>query len=130
MLQPRAWLYRVTRNVLIDYLRSNHPNKALPLELNTSHLSAHQEEPAAIEQLSECLARNLERLTSADKDIVEHCDLRNETLKAYSQQQGMSLPAAKARLLRARKKLRNNIEQHCSVSFNNSGKVSDYIKPK
>lgn len=122
--QPRAWLYRVTRNVLTDHHRRHHPTSEL-----TQDIEHTEEEPEAVDLLSECIGRNLTRLSDADRDIVHACDLQNMTVKAYAQSRGISLPAAKARLLRARQRLRGSIVKHCNVRFDDSGNVCCYTKP-
>ena len=122
--QPRAWLFRVTRNVLVDYNRQQKQTVEL-----SSDIYQPEHDFDSITLLSECVSRNLARLPESDKDIVECCDLSNNTVKNYAQTQGISLPAAKARLLRARQRLRDAIEQHCHVQFDENGKVCGYTKP-
>ncbi|MDO6695224.1 sigma-70 family RNA polymerase sigma factor [Aliiglaciecola sp. 3_MG-2023] len=123
--QPRAWLFRVTRNILVDH---NRRRKGM-LEVSTE-ISQPEHELEEIDLLSECVNRNLAKLTCADKEILEFCDLKNNTVKAYALNKAISLSAAKARLLRARQRLRDSIEVHCSVSFDENGKVCGHIKPK
>ncbi|WP_158966600.1 sigma-70 family RNA polymerase sigma factor [Paraglaciecola sp. L3A3] len=122
--QPRAWLFRVTRNVLVDYNRQQKQTVEL-----SSDICQPEHDFDSITLLSECVSRNLARLPESDKDIVECCDLSNNTVKNYAQTQGISLPAAKARLLRVRQRLRDAIEQHCHVQFDENGKVCGYTKP-
>lgn len=122
--QPRAWLYRVTRNVLTDHHRRSHPTSELTQDIE--HL---EDEPEAVDLLTECISRNLTRLNESDRDIIEFCDLKNMTVKAYAQSRDISLSAAKARILRARQRLRGSIVKHCNVRFDDSGNVCCYTKP-
>ncbi|WP_018914832.1 sigma factor-like helix-turn-helix DNA-binding protein [Thiomonas sp. FB-6] len=60
-------------------------------------------------------------LGERDRDIVQRCDLDGLTVRAYAESAGLSLPAAKARLLRARKRLRDTLVQRCGVRFDHHG---------
>ncbi|WP_428239522.1 sigma-70 family RNA polymerase sigma factor [Gynuella sp.] len=122
--QPRAWLFRVARNALIDYQRRHRETSELPEDI--THL---EEEPAPVDRLTECLSRNLARLNQTDRDIIEHCDLLNMTVKSYAEQRQLSLSAAKARLLRARQRLRTSLIRHCSVRFDETGQVCSFTVP-
>ncbi len=119
--QPRAWLFRVARNLLIDQCRRQHPAVSL-----SPDLPATTAEPAPVELLTVCLPRNLSRLAQSDRDIVQHCDLQGSTVNAYALQHGLSLPAAKARLRRARQRLRRALVEHCAVSFDEQGLVASF----
>lgn len=115
---PRAWLFRVLRNALIDRLRS----AKTFLELNPD-MPLESAEIAPISELESCLLRNLDELTAADKSVIKHCDLQGQTQLQYAQQQGLSLSAVKSRLLRARARLRQNIERNCQVKFDENGHI-------
>lgn len=121
---PRAWLFRVARNFLIDHLRTAKtfveldPNVALPL---------NNDEPSAIIKLEACLLRNLTELTDEDKSVIEQCDLQGQTQKHYAQQHSLSLSAVKSRLLRARKRLKAQIIVNCQVQFDENGNVCCHV---
>ncbi len=115
---PRAWLFRVLRNCLIDRLRTT---KTF-LDLNPE-LSLERDEIPPITELETCLLRNLEELSVEDKSVIEHCDLQGQTQLHYAQQQGLTLSAVKSRLLRARARLRKKIEINCQVEFDENGHV-------
>lgn len=116
--QPRAWLYRVARNALIDRQRTKKSFVELPAELPSAEV-----QQAAIELMESCVWRNLEALSAEDREIIRQCDLLGLRQKDYAQQKGLSLPATKARLQRARRKLRDLIVHNCQVRFDESGRV-------
>lgn len=124
LVQPRAWLYRVARNLVIDYYRKQKSTQELP-----TNLAQQQDAKETIDLLTECVSRNLSRLTSADKSILEHCGLNNNTVNSYAELHNISLSAAKARLHRAREHLKASIEYHCKVKFDDSGSVCCYRVP-
>lgn len=116
--QPKAWLYRVARNTLIDRQRTKKTFTELP-----EGLPVDDPERAPIESLDACLWRNLAQLSPEDSLIIEQCDLHGMPQKDFAAQNGLSLPAAKARLRRAREKLKAAIMHNCQVRFDEAGKV-------
>ncbi|MDO9074728.1 MAG: sigma-70 family RNA polymerase sigma factor [Rubrivivax sp.] len=119
---PRAWLFQVARNALVDRARTAHPHEVFSDELaETTALSV--EALAPVDALADCVARTLGELTEEDQRILRACDLEGQTQRAFAQAQGLSLPAAKSRLLRARQRLRDRLTQVCRVSFEADGSV-------
>ncbi len=116
---PRAWLFQVARNAIIDTARAHRPTVDLVDDLP----AAAPEARAAVDELDQCVARNLQVLADDDRDIVQACDLDGETVRAYAQRRGFGLAAAKSRLLRARQRLRETIVRNCGVRFDAGGQV-------
>ena len=158
--QPRAWLYHVARNALIDRYRKQRSFVELDENLYGGLLEGRFEEqpekrpdtlfpepfisiseglisepfisesliseelnPAVMDLLDRCLWRNLEELPPEELAIIRQCDLNGMRQKTFAQQNGLSLPATKARLQRARQKLRGLIIHNCQVRFDATGKV-------
>lgn len=119
---PRAWLFQVARNALVDRARLDRPQIELPEQLAAAH-----EERAPVDALDACLLRNLAEMSREDRDILEQCDLQGVRQQAYAQAAGLSLPAAKARLLRARKRLRDALMRNCQVRFDETGRVCCHV---
>ncbi len=122
---PRAWLFRVARNVLIDHARLKKPLEPLSDEFALPD----PPERHPVDELDRCLQRNLMHLTPPDRDVIEQCDLRGQTLRAYAEANDLTLPAAKSRLLRARHRLRTFLVQNCRVQFDDSGRVCCHVPP-
>ena len=120
---PRAWLFQVARNAVIDSTRTARRVVELPDDLPATSSDAR----APVDELDACLARNLRQLDSEDQRIIEACDLNSETVRAYAEDHGLSLAAAKSRLLRARKRLRDALIRNCHVRFDESGSVCCHV---
>ncbi|MBL0143073.1 MAG: sigma-70 family RNA polymerase sigma factor [Betaproteobacteria bacterium] len=120
---PRAWLFRVARNALVDHARLAKPLVPLPDDLP----QAPEEEPAPVDRLSECLRRVLTEIPAEDAEILRKCDLEGMKQKDFADAHGLGLPAAKSRLLRARSRLREIMTAKCQVSFDESGKVCCHV---
>ncbi len=122
---PRAWLFQVARNALIDAARLQRPSVELPDDLR----APDADERPPVDALDDCIARNLPYLGDEDRDILRCCDLDGQTVRVYAERTGLSLPAAKARLLRARQRLRASLVRHCGVRFDASGSVCCHVGP-
>ncbi len=71
-------------------------------------------------------ARALE-LSPEDREAIVLCDLEGVPQEEYARRKGLSLPGAKSRIQRARKRLRERLSQACQVRFDAAGHVSDFV---
>jgi len=118
----RAWLYEVARNALADRMRLARKTVELPEDL-----SADTEEAAAVDSLAMCLPRVLSELSPEDREAITLCDLEGLPQDEYARRKGLSLPGAKSRVQRARKRLREQLTQVCQVRLDAAGQVSDFV---
>lgn len=114
----RAWLYRVARNRLIDFQRS-HKYYA---EVSDCY-PAETYEPSTLEKLSKCLPPVLKNLSADDREIIEWCDLEGLHQAEYARLKDLSIVAAKSRIQRARKRLKNRLLTGCQIGFDEQGSV-------
>jgi RNA polymerase sigma-70 factor (ECF subfamily) len=80
-------------------------------------------ERAPVDELDACISRTLPDLEESDRDILLACDLGSMPQEAYAQSRDLSLPAAKARIRRARARLREALAKRCNVILDDSGNV-------
>lgn len=120
---PRAWLFHVARNLLADRLRLARELVPLPDDL------AADAEPAfePVDLLSNCLPRVLSELSAEDHEAILLCDIEGMTQNDYARRLGLSLPAAKSRVQRARARLRAQLAEACQVKFDAAGKVCCFV---
>ena len=118
----RAWLYEVARNALADRMRLARDTVELP-----ENLSADTEDAAAVDSLAACLPRVLSELSSEDREAITLCDLERLPQEEYARRKGLSLPGAKSRVQRARKRLREQLTLSCRVSLDAAGQVNDFV---
>lgn len=95
----RAWLFEVARNALADRLRLKKEKIELPDDL----AAEHEETPAV------CLPRALSELSEEDREAITRCDRKGITQEDYAHMKGLTLPGAKSRVQRARKRLREHL---------------------
>ncbi len=122
---PRAWLYEVARNTLIDHTRREKGSVALPEDL------ADEKDPTApVDELAGCLERSLAQLAEADRDVMRRCDLDGMKLQDYADLNGLTLPAVKSRVQRARRRMREILVRNCQVRFDAAGQVCCHVPRK
>jgi len=124
--QPRAWLFKVARHAVIDRARAQRP--LVPIEPIADDLAAPvPDSPQPIDALAGCVGRVLNELPSRDAEILRACDLDGMSQRIFAEAHGLSLPATKARLQRARLRLRRKLTQACQVSFDPDGSVASHV---
>jgi RNA polymerase sigma-70 factor, ECF subfamily len=118
----RAWLFEVARNALADRLRLKRQMIELPADL-----ANEADEVDVVDSLAACLPRVLSELSPEDRDAITLCDLQGVPQDEYARRKGLSLPGAKSRIQRARKRLREQLSQACQVRLDEAGQVSDFV---
>jgi RNA polymerase sigma-70 factor, ECF subfamily len=121
---PRAWLFQVARNALIDRTRKSRTFEPLPDEL----VAPEPEATAAVDELAGCLASCMGALAVEDAEILRACDLEGQSAREFAAARNLTLAAAKSRLLRARQRLRAQLITACQIVFDASGKVDNHMR--
>lgn len=120
---PRAWLFTTARNLLIDRLRLAREQVPLPEDLAAEPADA----PPPVDGLAQCLPRALAELSPQDREAIVLCDIEGMTQQDYARHIGLSLPAAKSRVQRARSRLKAHLTEACQVSFDAAGQVEGFV---
>jgi RNA polymerase sigma-70 factor, ECF subfamily len=121
-----AWVYRVTRNTIIDYHRKQ-PKANL---MNSIPLSEDlvQQQPTrdVLGEIAPCLRPMLEYLPEKYKEALTLSDLEGLTQAELAIRLRLSLPGAKSRVQRARQQLKALLMECCKFEYDCTGKVVDY----
>ncbi len=123
--QPRAWLFEVARNTVLDHLRRRRPTLSLPPDLAAAEPAETCDAP--VDQLAQCLPRVLAELSPEDREAVSLCDLGGMSQAAFAELKGLSLPGAKSRVQRARRRLREQLSVACQVKLDGAGQVCCFV---
>jgi RNA polymerase sigma-70 factor (ECF subfamily) len=116
----RGWLYRVTRNAIIDFYRARRPTAELPPELEV----AGEEAAASAEQeLAGCLAPLLATLSPDYREALTLAEVEGLAQRDIAARTGLSLSGAKSRVQRARRLLREAVLACCAVEVDRRGGV-------
>lgn len=120
-----GWIYRITRNVIIDYYRKN--NKPIKLIDFPEELKKEtNEELPSNREIANCLMAMIADLPDKYKEAIILTEFQNLTQKELSQKMGLSLSGAKSRVQRARAKLKEMLLECCQLEFDRCGNVIDY----
>lgn len=122
----RGWLFRVARNLIIDQWRGQ------PVVVPLSDEPAAAEEAGADEiyqQLSACLPALLQRLPADYRQPLIAADLAGLPHQLIAERHDLSLPGAKSRVQRARRRLRKALEACCVFERDHAGRLTDF-RPK
>jgi RNA polymerase sigma-70 factor (ECF subfamily) len=116
---PRAWLFQAARNLVIDRFRLTREQVPVPEDL----VAELDNDAKPVDDLSQCLPKVLSTLSEEDRQAITLCDIQGVSQQVYAAQSGLTLPAAKARVRRARQRLRTQLVEMCRVRFDERGNV-------
>ncbi len=119
----RGWLYRVTRNSIVDHYRSRRPTEELPEEVESAPRAV---ESPAERELSGCLAPLLDGLPAPYRLALSLSEVEGLPQREIAQREGLSLSGAKSRVQRARRMLREALLECCRVEIDRRGGVVDF----
>ena len=121
---PRAWLYNVIKNEIIDQHRKEKVRAtSSPCDDHTDEIEEALKVSTPVANLSQCLPLALQHLSSEDKHIISLCDIEGMKQSDYATQFELTLPAVKSKIQRARVHLKKRLKVQCKIIFDEQGKV-------
>ena len=114
------WLYRVTKNQLIDFYRKQ--QRARTAEASAAEALEFTDEED-YHQLLECLNGMVHDLPETYRDAVLRSDMQGLPQQEVANQLGLSLSATKSRVQRGRKLVREHLLRCCRIELAGSGIV-------
>lgn len=127
-----GWVHRIARNAIIDHHRRQATAKVVSGssdEMNLETQPAIDDEIAAAETGAElaCGMRLLlAMLSEQDREALRWTELEGVTQADAAERAGISLPAMKSRVQRARAKLRQQILACCEIELDGRQQPIDY----
>lgn len=119
-----AWVYRITRNAIVDYYRTRDTMKMVEL---TNDLASENDEDISFNgEIAACLKTMINSLPEKYKEAVILTEFHNLSQKELSGKMGLSLSGAKSRIQRGRQKLKEMLLDCCQLEFDRMGNVIDY----
>ena len=120
---PRAWLYRVARNVVIDHWRRRRETVELPPDLAGPEIADERNVQA---KLAACLRPMIETLPGLYAAPLILTELDGVSQPEAARRLGLSLSAVKSRVGRGRARLRAMLLECCVFELSPAGRVLDY----
>lgn len=120
----RGWLYRVTRNAIVDHYRARRPTEDLPEEIGATPGS--EEEAPAERELAHCLAPLLATLPPDYREALTLTEVDGLAQKEIARRTGLTISGVKSRVQRGRRKLREAVLDCCRVEVDRRGGIVDF----
>ena len=120
---PRAWLYQVARNAVVDHWRRRRETTEISDDL--ARVEAPTEETVQA-KLAPCLRPMIESLPAAYADVLRLTELEEMPQAEAAHRLGLSLTALKSRVRRGRAQLKIMLLQCCEFELSSAGRVLDY----
>lgn len=131
------WMFRITRNAIIDHYRSPARRREAPAGLSSDLEAGYPVPvlPATVDvadagrlrgELADCLRPMIGRLPADYRDAVTLVELEGLTQQAAAGHLGLSVSGVKSRVQRGRRKLKEMLEACCEIQLDGRRGVSDY----
>lgn len=112
----RSWMFRILKNSFLNSrTRAMHRFPHTGSEEILAHLPSHSLNPSEIYvQHAQLLVLEsaIERLPQVQRDVLVLCDLEGESYRETAQALSIPIGTVMSRLARARRTLRNSLEEH------------------
>lgn len=120
----RPWLYRIATNAVADHHRQRRP-VAAPIEAD--ELAEDPPDPDnANGEVLPCVGLLIDGLPDGYRRALVLADLEDRPQKDVAAELGLSLPGAKSRVQRARRKLRATLTSCCDFDVDHFGNILDW----
>jgi RNA polymerase sigma-70 factor, ECF subfamily len=124
---PVAWLYRSARNAVIDHYRTRRVHDPFDGDDSWPDPGPLDGEPNdATRALARCLQPMIGELPATARDALTRVDLEGLTHQQAAALVGLSVSGMKSRVQRARRQLRDVLQQCCAVGLDRTGAVTSY----
>jgi RNA polymerase sigma-70 factor (ECF subfamily) len=119
-----SWIYRVTRNAVVDHLRSRRPAMPVPDDRSA------EAEPAgddAFRQTAQFLRERMRTLPEKYRDALLLTEVEGLTQRQAADRLGLSLSGAKSRVQRARELLREQLLDCCHFELDRRRHIVGFV---
>jgi RNA polymerase sigma-70 factor, ECF subfamily len=119
------WIYRVTRNLIIDGYRAKRRHEELGEDL-ASPAGGPELEDDPVARLAFSLRETVDELPEPYREALVLTEYGNLTQAEYARRAGISLSGAKSRVQRARGMLKELLLECCHFELDAMGGIVDY----
>jgi len=116
---PLAWLYTVTRSVIIDHFRKSGREFAVPFE--PPETDADMPDP----EFERCIGPLLGNLPDKYRKALQFTDMDGGQQTEFAQISGQNLSTVKSQVQRGRKMLKDAIIGCCKIELDTNNRVID-----
>lgn len=122
-----AWLYTTARRAVVDYYRERARSRevasgdALDLETLGTPGALPWNDSGDRAEVAACLAPVADRLGVPDREAIALVEVEGLPLADAAERSGLTLPAMKSRIQRARRRLREAMLSCCRIALDGTG---------
>ena len=120
-----TWLHRIGTNLAYDLLRKRNKSPVLSMDDGIDVPEAIDEAADAGKleqrQMSECVQKLFAELPSQHREVLAKADMLDQTVPEIARDAGITTGNAKIRLHRARRAMKEVLECHCDLEYQDSG---------
>ena len=120
----QQWIYRITRNAIIDFYKSK-KQTVLPSEEELPAIELETLSDVS-EKLSPLVQRMIDKLPDKYREPLLLSDFQGVKLAEIAERLDISLPGVKSRVQRARKMVKDLLLECCHFEFDRYGTVFGY----
>lgn len=120
-----AWIYRITRNVIVDWYRARRPDEPLSPELERD-LPLPPRESSRLRDLGATIHACIDRLPAPYREALVAADLEGVSQVELARRFGLSNSGLKSRVQRARRMLLEMFLACCHLEFDTRGGLTDF----
>jgi RNA polymerase sigma-70 factor (ECF subfamily) len=119
-----SWIYRVTRNLVIDHYRRRRPVEELSEIIPSAEDLPLEEDPRT--RLAFSLRATIDELPAPYREALVATEYEGLSQQQLADRAGITLSGAKSRVQRAREKLRQLLLECCHFELDRLGRIVAY----
>lgn len=117
-----SWIYQIARNTINDFYRSKKP----AVDISKIDLAEKDNEVKASVKLEKSVRSFISKLPAIYREAIVLTEYKGMTQTELAEKLKLSVPAAKSRVQRARKMLKDMLLKCCHFEFDKFGTIIDY----
>lgn len=117
------WLFKVTRNAVIDYYRVRANKRNIQLDEAVADQLLDEETVDSTKGLDQCIAAMINLLPDEYRSIVEDAELNGIKQKDLAEKYNMAYPSLRSRVQRGRERLKQLFYNCCHIETDSQGNV-------
>jgi len=117
-----AWIFRISRNTLIDFYRKNNRSKEVAeveFEIENTDHAYHQDD--WMESMLECQNNFLQSLDNQTSTLIQKVDLEGFSQKELAANMGIAYPTVRSKVQRGRAQLKQMFLDACDMEYDSAG---------